>query len=44
MKPAHPDRGKAHLPPRWFIEAFWHVHRRVVKASSVILGYEGVSR
>src|SRR6476661_8749763 len=26
-------RGKARLPPRWFIQAFWRVHRRVVKAS-----------
>ena len=25
--------AKAPLPPRWFIEAFWHVHRRVVRAS-----------
>ena len=23
----------ARLPPRWFIECFWHVHRRVVRAS-----------
>lgn len=21
------------LPPRWFIVAFWHVHRRIVRAS-----------
>jgi deazaflavin-dependent oxidoreductase (nitroreductase family) len=33
MKPAQADRGKAYLPPRWFIEAFWHVHRRIVQAS-----------
>lgn len=26
-------RGKASLPPRWFVVAFWHVHRRVVRAS-----------
>ena len=25
--------GKAWLPPRWFIVAFWHVHRRIVRAS-----------
>lgn len=25
--------GKARLPPRWFIVAFWHAHRRVVRAS-----------
>jgi hypothetical protein len=25
--------GKALLPPPWFIEAFWHVHRRIVRAS-----------
>lgn len=24
---------KAHLPPRWFIECFWQVHRRFVRAS-----------
>jgi deazaflavin-dependent oxidoreductase (nitroreductase family) len=24
---------KARLPPRWFIKAFWHVHRGVVRAS-----------
>jgi deazaflavin-dependent oxidoreductase (nitroreductase family) len=23
----------AWLPPRWFIKTFWHVHRRVVRAS-----------
>ena len=33
MKPARAHRGKAHLPPRWFIEAFWRVHRRIVQAS-----------
>ena len=25
--------GKARLPPRWFVVTFWHVHRRVVRAS-----------
>ena len=25
--------GKARLPPRWFIVAFWHAHRRVVRAT-----------
>ena len=25
--------GKAHLPPRWFIKTFWHMHRRIVRAS-----------
>jgi deazaflavin-dependent oxidoreductase (nitroreductase family) len=25
--------GKARLPPRWFIETFWRVHRRIVRAS-----------
>lgn len=24
---------RAWLPPRWFIRAFWHVHRRVVRRS-----------
>ena len=24
---------KAWLPPRWFIVAFWHLHRRIVRAS-----------
>jgi deazaflavin-dependent oxidoreductase (nitroreductase family) len=27
------SEGKAYLPPRWFITAFWHVHRWVVRAS-----------
>ena len=26
-------RGKARLPPRWFVVTFWHVHRWVVRAS-----------
>jgi deazaflavin-dependent oxidoreductase (nitroreductase family) len=26
-------RGKAWLPPRWFIQGFWHAHRRIVRAS-----------
>ena len=26
-------RGKAWLPPRWFIELFWKVHRRMVRTS-----------
>jgi deazaflavin-dependent oxidoreductase (nitroreductase family) len=25
--------GKARLPPRWFIKAFWHAHRLIVRAS-----------
>jgi deazaflavin-dependent oxidoreductase (nitroreductase family) len=25
--------GKARLPPRWFIVAFWHVHRWIVRTS-----------
>jgi F420H(2)-dependent quinone reductase len=25
--------GKARLPPRWFIETFWHLHRRIVRTS-----------
>ena len=25
--------SKARLPPRWFIKTFWHVHRRIVRAS-----------
>ena len=33
MRPAQARRGKAHLPPRWFMQAFWHVHRRIVRAS-----------
>jgi deazaflavin-dependent oxidoreductase (nitroreductase family) len=27
------EGGKRRLPPRWFIKTFWHVHRRVVRAS-----------
>ena len=27
------DRGKARLPPRWFVVTFWHVHRLIVRAS-----------
>ena len=26
-------RGKARLPPRWFIVIAWHVHRLIVRAS-----------
>ena len=26
-------RDTPRLPPRWFIKAFWHAHRRVVRAS-----------
>ena len=26
-------RGKGRLPPRWFVVAAWHVHRRIVRAS-----------
>jgi deazaflavin-dependent oxidoreductase (nitroreductase family) len=26
-------RDKARLPPRWFIKAFWRVHRRIVRVS-----------
>ena len=26
-------KGKARLPPRWFIRAFWVVHRRLVRAT-----------
>jgi F420H(2)-dependent quinone reductase len=26
-------RGKARLPPRWFIVTAWHVHRRIVRAT-----------
>ena len=25
--------NKARLPPRWFVVTFWHVHRRIVRAS-----------
>ena len=25
--------GKARLPPRWFVKAFWQLHRRIVRAS-----------
>jgi deazaflavin-dependent oxidoreductase (nitroreductase family) len=25
--------GKARLPPRWFVVAFWHAHRRVVRTT-----------
>jgi F420H(2)-dependent quinone reductase len=28
-----PAGGKARLPPRWFVRAFWHIHRRLVRAS-----------
>ena len=31
----------AWLPPRWFIEAFWRVHRRVVRASGGRRGLHG---
>jgi deazaflavin-dependent oxidoreductase (nitroreductase family) len=27
------EGGKARLPPRWFVVTFWHVHRRIVRAS-----------
>jgi deazaflavin-dependent oxidoreductase (nitroreductase family) len=27
------SEGKARLPPRWFVVIFWHVHRRIVRAS-----------
>ena len=30
--------GKARLPPRWFIRAFWHVHRSIVRASGARTG------
>jgi deazaflavin-dependent oxidoreductase (nitroreductase family) len=30
--------GNARLPPRWFIEAFWRVHRRVVRTSGARRG------
>ena len=30
--------GRASLPPRWFIVAFWHVHRAVVRATHGHLG------
>lgn len=26
-------RDKGRLPPRWFMKAFWHTHRRVVRMS-----------
>ena len=26
-------RAKAPLPPRWFIKAFWRIHRRIVRTS-----------
>jgi deazaflavin-dependent oxidoreductase (nitroreductase family) len=28
-----PRRGKARLPPRWFVVSFWHAHRLIVRAS-----------
>jgi deazaflavin-dependent oxidoreductase (nitroreductase family) len=31
-------RDEAWLPPRWFIETFWRVHRRIVRASSARKG------
>ena len=27
-------RGKGFLPPRWFMRAFWRVHRRIVRRSA----------
>jgi F420H(2)-dependent quinone reductase len=33
-----PARDKAGLPPRWFIQTFWRVHRAVVRASRGRLG------
>jgi deazaflavin-dependent oxidoreductase (nitroreductase family) len=32
-----PD-GPARLPPRWFVVAFWHVHRAVLRATGGRLG------
>jgi F420H(2)-dependent quinone reductase len=32
------DSGKARLPPRWFIVAFWHGHRALVRATRGRLG------
>ena len=29
---------KAWLPPRWFIKTFWHLHRRLVRASGARKG------
>ena len=25
--------GRGRLPPRWFVVTFWHVHRRIVRAT-----------
>lgn len=33
MRRGNPAHGKAHLPPRWFVESFWLAHRRIVRAS-----------
>jgi deazaflavin-dependent oxidoreductase (nitroreductase family) len=33
--------GKGRLPPRWFVKAFWHVHRRIVRASGGRTGLWG---
>jgi F420H(2)-dependent quinone reductase len=33
LEPSVAAEGKVRLPPRWFIKAFWQVHRRVVRAS-----------
>ena len=32
------DSGRARLPPRWFVVAFWHVHRAVVRATHGRIG------
>lgn len=28
-----PRRGRATLPPRWFVVAFWHAHRALVRVT-----------
>jgi len=33
-----PSRQRVHLPPRWFMVAFWHTHRAVVRATGGRLG------
>ena len=38
MQAQAPPGRRAHLPPRWFVVSFWHVHRIVVRASRGRLG------
>ena len=33
VEEANEPRRRVRLPPRWFVVTFWHVHRRIVRAS-----------